>query len=80
MQWKHAYFDKDRGHFLFSCLFHYRQVENNNVRHEKRAKLVHDNLGNTLRQGQLQRWTEHSTLIFENLKSVELSKNIVNII
>ena len=25
-------------------------------------------------QGQLQRWTEHSTLIFENLKPVEISK------
>ena len=27
-----------------------------------------------LRQGQLQIWTEHSTLIFENLKPVEKSK------
>ena len=27
-----------------------------------------------LDQGQLQRWTEHSTLIFENLKPVEISK------
>ena len=27
------------------------------------------------KQGQLQRWTEHSTLIFENLKPVEKSKN-----
>ena len=26
-------------------------------------------------QGQLQEWTEHSTLIFENLKPVEISKN-----
>ena len=26
-------------------------------------------------QEQLQRWTEHSTLIFENLKPVEKSKN-----
>ena len=26
-------------------------------------------------QGQLQIWTEHSTLIFENLKPVEKSKN-----
>ena len=25
-----------------------------------------------LTQGQLQRWTEHSTLIFENLKPVEI--------
>jgi hypothetical protein len=25
-------------------------------------------------QGQLQRWTEHFTLIFENLKPVEISK------
>ena len=32
------------------------------------------------RQGLLQRWTEHSTLIFENLKPVEISKNIFNII
>ena len=31
-------------------------------------------------QGLLQRWTEHSTLIFENLKPVEISKNIFNII
>ena len=31
-------------------------------------------------QGQLQRWTEHSTLIFENLKTVEISKNIFNFI
>ena len=31
-------------------------------------------------QGQLQRWTEHSTLIFENLKPVEKSKNHINII
>jgi hypothetical protein len=31
-------------------------------------------------QGQLQEWTEHSTLIFENLKPVEISKNIFNII
>ena len=30
-----------------------------------------------LSQGQLQRWTEHSTLIFENLKPVEISKNIL---
>ena len=29
-------------------------------------------------QGLLQRWTEHSTLIFENLKPVEISKNIFN--
>ena len=28
----------------------------------------------TMNQGQLQRWTEHSTLIFENLKPVEISK------
>ena len=28
-----------------------------------------------LAQGQLQIWTEHSTLIFENLKPVEKSKN-----
>ena len=28
------------------------------------------------RQGQLQRWTEHSTLIFKNLKPVEISKNL----
>ena len=34
----------------------------------------------TYNQGQLQRWTEHSTLIFENLKPVEISKNIFNII
>ena len=33
-----------------------------------------------INQGQLQRWTEHSTLIFENLKPKEISKNIVNII
>ena len=33
-----------------------------------------------LGQGQLQRWTEHSTLIFENLKPVEISKNLFNII
>ena len=26
-------------------------------------------------QGQLQEWTEHFTLIFENLKPVEISKN-----
>ena len=25
-------------------------------------------------QGQLQEWTEHSTLIFENLKPLEISK------
>ena len=31
-------------------------------------------------QGELQEWTEHSTLIFENLKPVEISKNIFNII
>jgi hypothetical protein len=31
-------------------------------------------------QGQLQEWMEHSTLIFENLKPVEISKNIFNII
>ena len=31
-------------------------------------------------QGRLQRWTEHSTLIFKNLKPVEISKNIFNII
>ena len=31
-------------------------------------------------QGQLQTWTEHSTLIFENLKPVEISKNIFNFI
>ena len=31
-------------------------------------------------QGQLQRWTEHSTLIFENLKPVEKSKNHFSII
>jgi hypothetical protein len=29
-------------------------------------------------QGQLQEWTEHSTLIFENLKPVEISKNLFN--
>ena len=34
----------------------------------------------SLKQGQLQRWTEHSTLIFENLKPVEISKKISNII
>ena len=33
-----------------------------------------------VRQGQLQRWTEHSTLIFENLKPVEISKKFSNII
>ena len=33
-----------------------------------------------LKQGQLQRWTEHSTLIFENLKLVEKSKNHFSII
>ena len=32
------------------------------------------------RQGQLQIWTEHSTLIFENLKPVEKSKNNFSII
>ena len=31
-------------------------------------------------QGQLRIWTEHSTLIFENLKPVEKSKNHFNII
>ena len=31
-------------------------------------------------QGQLQIWTEHSTLIYENLKPVEKSKNHVSII
>ena len=31
-------------------------------------------------QGQLQRWTEHSTLIFENLKPVEISNIFFNII
>ena len=31
-------------------------------------------------QGQLQRWTEHSKLIFENLKPVEISKTLFNII
>ena len=31
-------------------------------------------------QGQLQRWTEHSTLIFGNLKPVEKSKNILAIL
>jgi hypothetical protein len=31
-------------------------------------------------QGQLQEWTEHSTLIFQNLKPVEISKNLCNII
>ena len=30
-------------------------------------------------QVQLQEWTEHSTLIFKNLKPVEISKNIFNI-
>ena len=35
---------------------------------------------NDLIQGQLQRWTEHSTLIFENLKPVEISENLFNII
>ena len=34
----------------------------------------------SLNQGQLQRWTEHSTLIFENLKPVEKSKNHFSII
>ena len=33
-----------------------------------------------LKQGQLQEWTEHSTLIFENLKPVEISKNIFSVI
>ena len=37
-------------------------------------KMSHVMLVNDLRQGQLQRWTEHSTLIFENLKPVEISK------
>ena len=32
------------------------------------------------RQGQLQTWTEHSTLIFENQKPVEKSKNCLSII
>ena len=41
MQWKHAYFDKDRGHFLFSCLFHNRQVENNKIWHEKKGKILY---------------------------------------
>ena len=35
---------------------------------------------NELSQGQLQIWTEHSTLIFEDLKSVEKSKNHFSII
>jgi hypothetical protein len=30
----------------------------------------------TVNQGQLQRWTEHSTLIFENLKPVEIIKKL----
>ena len=30
-------------------------------------------------QGQIEEWTEHSTLIFENLKPVEISKNHFNI-
>ena len=33
-----------------------------------------------INQGQLQRWTEHSTLISQNLKPVEISKNICKII
>jgi hypothetical protein len=33
-----------------------------------------------LDQGQLQEWTEHSTLIFQNMKPVEISKNLFNII
>ena len=33
-----------------------------------------------INQGQLQEWTEHSTLIFENLKPLEISKNLFNII
>ena len=34
----------------------------------------------TISQGQLQIWMEHSTLIFANLKPVEISKNHSNII
>ena len=33
-----------------------------------------------LNQGQLQIWTEHSTLMFEKLKQVEKSRNHLNII
>ena len=38
------------------------------------------NRASALAQGQLQICTEHSTLIFENLKPVEISKNHFNII
>ena len=37
-------------------------------------------LKSAIMQGQLQIWTEHSTLIFENLKPVQKSKNHFNII
>ena len=49
--------------------------------HQQGRKLLTDMWKDGMpRQGQLQRWTEHSTLIFKNLKSVEISKNIFNII
>ena len=39
---------------------------------QKNSTMIDDR--RLLKQGQLQRWTEHSTLIFENLKPVEISK------
>ena len=50
--------------------------------HEHWYSLQINVLGSSLgtNQGQLQEWTEHSTLIFENLKPVEVSKIFFNII
>ena len=45
-----------------------------NIRHRYTVRI------RTIGQGQLQIWTEHSTLTFENLKPVEISKNHFNII
>jgi hypothetical protein len=42
--------------------------------------IINQTLVCTLEQGQLQEWTEHSHWFFENLKPVEISKNLFNII
>ena len=55
----------DPDHFKRPYHFHEKKIE------ERMSQLS---------QGQLQRWTEHSTLIFENLKSVEIPKKFFNII
>jgi hypothetical protein len=44
------------------------------------GKVNTETLFRVLSQGQLQRWTEHSTLIFENLKPLEISKSLFYII